>query len=168
MNTKAWLQPHRLIMLGMAVGLMAWATLAMRWDWLPRYIPRLIDGVGTTLYLLALTCALGFVLAIPIGFAQVRGPWWLSKPALAFCTMIRGTPLLLQLWLLYYGLGSLLAFWPEVRQSWAWTYLRDAWPYGVVALTLSFAAYEAEVLRGAFAGVPKGELEAGRSYGMTP
>jgi polar amino acid transport system permease protein len=80
--------------------------------------------------------------------------------------VIRGTPLLLQVWLLYYGLGSLFPLIPEIRGSFLWPYLRQAWPYAVLALTVSFAGYEGEVMRGAFAGVPRGELEAGRAYGM--
>ena len=161
------MQPHRLVMLLIGVGIIAWAAIAMRWDWLPEYAPKLLDGIVTTLWLLALTCFLGFLFAVPLGLAQAAGPWWLAAPARAFCTVIRGTPLLLQLWLLYYGVGSLFALWPEVRETWAWPYLRSAWPYGVTALTLSFAGYEGEVLRGAFKGVPKGELEAGRAYGMS-
>ena len=161
-----WMQPHRLIMLAIGAGIIVWAAITMRWDWLPDYGPKLLDGIVTTLWLLALTCFLGFLLAVPLGLAQAAGPWWLAAPARAFCTVIRGTPLLLQLWLLYYGVGSLFALWPEVRETWAWPYLRSAWPYGVTALTLSFAGYEGEVMRGAFAGVPKGELEAGRAYGM--
>ncbi|NJR13412.1 MAG: ABC transporter permease subunit [Phyllobacteriaceae bacterium] len=140
----------------------------MRWDWLPKYGLTLVDGVIVTVWMLVATSILGFILAIPIGLVQVTGPTWLAVPAKVFCTVIRGTPLLLQLWLLYYGLGSLFAAWPEIRQSWAWPYLRTAWPYGLVALTISFAAYEAEVMRGAFAGVPRGELEAARAYGMSP
>ncbi|MGI9505583.1 MAG: ABC transporter permease [Geminicoccaceae bacterium] len=154
-------------MLAIAFGIIAWAAVSMRWDWLPDYGPKLVDGVLTTLWLLLLTGVLGFLLAVPIGLAQAAGPWWLAAPARAFCTVIRGTPLLLQLWLLYFGVGSLFALWPEIRETWAWPYLRSAWPYGVTALTLSFAGYEGEVMRGAFAGVPKGELEAGRAYGMS-
>ena len=163
-----WLRPHRLIMLAMAVGIIAWTATTMRWDWIPEYSGRLVSGVGVSLVMLFVSAVLGFLLAVPIGLAQAAGPWWLSAPARVFCTIIRGTPLLLQLWLLYYGLGSLFAQWPEIRQSWAWPYLRTAWPYGALALTLSFAGYEAEVMRGAFAGVPRGELEAARSYGMSP
>lgn len=166
-SDRRWLQPHRAIMLAIAIAIIAWAAVAMRWDWLPKYGPRLLDGVVTTLWLLVVTGVLGFLLALPIGLAQAAGPWWLSKPARAFCTVIRGTPLLLQLWLLYYGVGSLFVLWPEIRETWAWPYLRTAWPYGVTALTLSFAGYEGEVMRGALAGVPKGELEAGRAHGMS-
>lgn len=166
-DDERWLQPHRIIMLLIGAGIIAWAAIAMRWDWLPDYGPKLLDGIGTTLWLLVLTAALGFLLAVPLGLAQAAGPWWLSAPARAFCTVIRGTPLLLQLWLLYFGVGSLFSLWPEIRETWAWPYLRSAWPYGVTALTLSFAGYEGEVMRGAFKGVPKGELEAGRAYGMS-
>ena len=83
-----------------------------------------------------------------------------------FCTVIRGTPLLLQLWLLYFGLGSLFPQYPWLRESFLWPYLRQAWPYAVLALTLSTAGYVGEVMRGAFAGVPRGQLEAARAYGM--
>jgi polar amino acid transport system permease protein len=166
--TRAFWQPHRIGLAATGLLLVVWMALSMRWDWLPEYGPLLLKGVWVTIWMLLVTAALGFLLALPIGLVQVTGPWWLAAPARVFCTLIRGTPLLLQLWLLYYGLGSLFAAWPEIRQSWAWPYLRTAWPYGVAALTISFAAYEAEVMRGAFAGVPKGELEAARAYGMSP
>jgi polar amino acid transport system permease protein len=139
----------------------------MRWDWLPKYLPLALEGIWRTLWLLVVTCLLGIGLAIPLGLAQAAGPVWLAAPARAFCTVIRGTPLLLQLWLLYYGLGSLFPQYPWIRDSWMWPYLRQAWPYGVLALTLSFAGYEGEVMRGAFAGVPKGQLEAARAFGMS-
>ena len=164
---RSFLQPHRLALMAVAVGLVLCAALFMRWDWLPNYAEAIVAGVGVTLLMLVSTATLGFVLAVPIGLVQVTGPWWLSLPAQGFCTVIRGTPLLLQLWLLYYGLGSLFPQFPEIRQSFLWPYLREAWPYGVAALTISFAAYEGEVMRGAFAGVPKGELEAARAYGMS-
>ena len=107
-----------------------------------------------------------FLLAIPLGLAQAVGPWYLSAPARTFCTIIRGTPLLLQIWLIYYGFGSLFPQFPWIRSSKLWPYLGQAWPYAVVALTLSYAGYEGEVMRGAFSGVAKGQLEAARSFGM--
>jgi polar amino acid transport system permease protein len=116
--------------------------------------------------MLVVTTALGFVLAIGLGFAQAAGPWWLARPAQVFCTIIRGTPLLLQIWLLYYGLGSLFPSIPWIRESELWPILRQAWPYAVLALTLSYAGYEGEVLRGAFKSVPRGQLEAAKALGM--
>ena len=161
-----WLQPHRVLLLAIAAALFISAAVFMRWDWLPRYYDMALLGIWRTIWILVVTCVLGMLLAIPLGLAQAAGPWWLAMPANAFCTVIRGTPLLLQLWLLYYGLGSLFPQFPWIRQSELWPYLRQAWPYAVLALTISFAAYEGEVMRGAFAGVPKGQLEAARAFGM--
>ncbi|CAB1082208.1 ABC transporter, permease protein (cluster 3, basic aa/glutamine/opines) [Olavius algarvensis Delta 1 endosymbiont] len=164
----SWLKPHRIVLLLMAAGLIALVATSMRWYWLPNYYGALLAGIWKTLLILGATCFLGFLLAVPIGLVQVTGPRPLARLSQGFCTIIRGTPLLLQLWLLYYGLGSLFPQIPQIRDTFLWPYLREAWPYGVLSLTLSFAGYEGEVMRGAFAGVPHGELEAARSYGMKP
>ena len=161
------LPPHRLALIGIGLALVTWAALALNWSWMPRYADLAVQGLWRTIWILVVTCALGFLLAIPLGLAQAAGPWYLAAPARAFCTVIRGTPLLLQLWLLYYGLGSLFPQYPWIRESELWPYLRQAWPYAVLALTLSFAGYEGEVMRGAFKGVPQGQLEAARAFGMT-
>ena len=163
---KALLQPHRIVLLGIAMALVVWCVVSMRWDWIPQYLPLIAQGIWRTIWILAVTVVLGFVLAVPLGLAQAAGPWVLAAPARAFCTVIRGTPLLLQLWLLYYGLGSLFPQFPWIRESDLWPYLRQAWPYAVLALTLSFAGYEGEVMRGAFLSVPRGQLEAAKAMGM--
>ncbi len=165
---RGWLMPHRVIMALLFAALVYIIVTTMRWDWIPQYQGQLAVGLGRTLLLLVSTVAVGMIFAILLGFAQVAGSRWVRWLAGGFCGIIRGTPLLLQLWLLYYGLGSLLALYPEIRSSFLWPSLRQAWPYGFLALTMSFAAYEGEVMRGAFAGVPKGELEAARAYGMGP
>ncbi len=165
-RTSEWLQPHRIILIVLAAAIVLACAFTMRWDWLPAYLPLALQGIWRTIWLLVVTATLGILLAIPIGFAQAAGPAFLAAPARLFCTIIRGTPLLLQLWLLYYGLGSLFPQFPWIRESFLWPYLRQAWPYGVLALTLSYAGYEGEVMRGAFAGVPKGQLEAARAFGM--
>jgi len=161
-----WLQPHRLILIAIAAALVVSAAIFMRWDWLPNYYDLALRGIWNTIWIMIVSGAIGFALAIPIGLVQATGPRFLAWPANAFCTVIRGTPLLLQLWLLYYGLGSLFPQYPWIRGSDLWPYLRQAWPYAVLALTLSTAAYEGEVMRGAFAGVPRGQLEAARAFGM--
>jgi polar amino acid transport system permease protein len=166
-RASLWLQPHRIGLIVVGLALVVSAALFMRWDWLPDYYGLAVAGLWRTIWILAVTCALGFLLAIPVGLVQVTGPRWLSWPAYWFCTVIRGTPLLLQLWFLYYGLGSLFPQFPGVRDSFLWPYLRQAWPYAVLSLTISYAAYEGEVMRGAFAGVPRGQLEAARAYGMS-
>lgn len=163
---KNFLKPHRIVMLAIALAVVVWCVFNLRWDWLPKYLPMAAMGIWRTIWILAVTTTLGMLLAIPLGLAQAVGPWYLSTPARVFCTVIRGTPLLLQLWLLYFGLGSLFPQFPWIKDSALWPYLRQAWPYAVLALTLSFAGYEGEVMRGAFKGVPKGQLEAARAMGM--
>ncbi len=140
----------------------------MEWYWLPEYAPKFLQGIWLTIQLLGLSIFFGMAMAIPIGLVQVTGPRPLAWLAKAFCTTIRGTPLLIQLWLIYYGLGSLFPFIPGIRDSMIWPLLRDAFPYAVVAFSLSVAGYEGEIMRGAFRGVPRGELEAARAIGMSP
>lgn len=165
---RSLMHPHRLILVLIAVAVVVLCATTMRWGWVPTYwqMGLIQQGIETTLWLLALSWGIGLFMAVWLGLAQAAGPWYLALPAKGFCSVIRGTPLLLQLWMLYYGLGSLFPHYPWIRQSAAWPILREAWPYGLLALTLSFAGYEGEVMRGAFLGVPKGQLEAARAYGM--
>ncbi|MEP9386860.1 ABC transporter permease [Mesorhizobium sp. KR9-304] len=165
-RASLWLQPHRIGLIAAGVALVVSAALFMRWDWIPNYYGLAAAGLWRTIWLLIVTGILGFALAVPLGLVQVTGPRWLAWPANALCTVIRGTPFLLQLWLLYYGLGSLFPQFPWIRGSFLWPYLRQAWPYAVLGLTLSVGGYAGEIMRGAFAGVPRGQLEAARAYGM--
>lgn len=160
--------PRRLILLGLVLALAVWCTFELRWDWLenPKYQGLILQGIWNTLWILVVTMVVGMTLAIPLGLAQAVGPWYLAVPARVFCTIVRGTPLLLQIWLLYYGLGTLFPSIPGIRDSALWPILRQAWPYAVVALSLSVAGYEGEVMRGAFRGVPHGQLEAAKAMGM--
>jgi polar amino acid transport system permease protein len=165
---KAFLKPHRIVLIGIGLAIIAWCATSMNWEWLatPKYLDVLPLAIWRTIWLTVVTMILGMILAIGLGFAQANGPAYLSIPAKMYCSVIRGTPLLLQLWLLYYGLGSIFAQFPEIRESVFWPILRQAWPYAVLALTLSVAGYEGEVMRGAFKGVPRGQLEAAKAMGM--
>ena len=140
----------------------------MDWSWIPEYSDKLISGFWLTIQLLVICSTLGFILSVPIGLVQVTGPRYLAAIARGFCTVIRGTPLLIQLWLIYYGVGELFPGIEGIRESFLWPLLRAAFPYAILAFTLSVAGYVGEVMRGAFAGVPKGELEAARAMGMSP
>lgn len=139
----------------------------MVWDWLPEYLPKFVEGLWVTIQLFTLSIFFGFLLAIPIGLVQVTGPKWLALIARGYCTLFRGTPLLIQLWLLYYGLGSVFPYYPGLRESFIWPVLVEAFPYAIVAFSLSVAAYEGHVMKGAFQSVPKSELQAGRAFGMS-
>ncbi|MDQ3559861.1 MAG: ABC transporter permease subunit [Pseudomonadota bacterium] len=139
----------------------------MDFAWLPQYAPLLVEGFWRTLLLVAMSGFFGFLLAIPIGLAQASRRGLLSALSRGFTTTIRGTPLLVQVYLIYYGVGDLLAGMPEIRQSFLWPYLRDGFTYAVLAFTISVAAYEGEILRGGFQAVPRGEIEAARACGMS-
>jgi polar amino acid transport system permease protein len=140
----------------------------MDWSWLPKYLPLLPHGIFVTIQLIVLTMVFGMLLAIPLGLVQVTGPKWLARLANGYCTVMRGTPLLIQLFLLYYGLGSVFAGYPLMRQSVFWPILREGYYYAVLAFVLNEAGYAGEIMRGAFLSVPKGELEAARAIGMSP
>jgi polar amino acid transport system permease protein len=140
----------------------------MDWSWLPKYLPLLPHGIFVTIQLIVLTMVFGMLLAIPLGLAQVTGPKWLARLAAGYCTVMRGTPLLIQLFILYYGLGSVFAGYPAIRQSMFWPILREGYYYAVLAFVLNEAGYAGEIMRGAFLSVPKGELEAARAIGMSP
>jgi len=158
---------HRVLTIAAASAFVVSLIVGLDWSWIERYSADIFTALWKTLLLLSVTVVCGFVLSVLLALAQLsrfKPLAWLSK---SFCTLIRGTPLLLQLWLLYYGLGSLFPYIPEIRQSWLWPYLIEVWPYAFVALTLSFAGYEGEVMRGALKGVPKGELEAAYALGMS-
>ena len=166
---RAFLQPHRIVLIAVALGIVVLCAVTLRWDWLanPKYHPMMISGLCWTIGLTVGSMVIGMALAIPIGLAQAVGPWYVAVPARVFCTVIRGTPILMQLWLLYYGIGSLFPSNPWIRDSALWPILRQAWPYAMVALTLSVAGYEGEVMRSAFKNVAHGQLEAARSMGMS-
>lgn len=139
----------------------------MQWGWLPGYLPALVQGLGITLFVLVASVIGGFSLAIPLALAQVRGRTLPRSLSRGFCSYIRGTPLLMQLYLLYYGIGSLFPFIPGVRENFQWLVRLDAIYYVLAAFTLSFAGYEAEIMRGAFLSVPRGELEAAEALGLS-
>jgi len=128
--------------------------------------PLLKAAVTVTIPLTLISFVLGLVVALVVALMRLSPVRAVSGAARAYVSVIRGTPLLLQLWLLYYGLGSLFPQFPWIRQSDLWPILRQAWPYAVLALTLSFAGYEGEIMRGAFKGVPRGQLEAAKAMGM--
>jgi polar amino acid transport system permease protein len=165
---REFLKPHRIFLILIGAAIVTWCIWSLQWDWLakPKYQAMMLQGLWTTIWVLVVTMVVGMILAIPIGFAQAAGPAWLAWPARVFCSIIRGTPLLLQIWMLYYGLGSLFPSMPWIRDSALWPILRQAWPYAVVALSLSVAGYEGEVMRAAFKGVAHGQLEAAKAMGM--
>lgn len=136
--------------------------------WMLDYISLLLRGLQTTISILLISSVLGFTLAVLTALARLSRNRLLAASSLAYTSAIRGTPLLIQIYIFYYGLGSLFSQFPLVRGSFLWPYLRDGYWYIVFALVLSVGAYVGEVIRGGLMAVPKGEMEAASAFGMTP
>jgi polar amino acid transport system permease protein len=141
----------------------------VNFDWITNefYLRYFWEGFQNTILLMVLSGTLGFAGAVAVALALVTGPWPLAALARGFTTVIRGTPLLVQLFFFYDGVGRLLPAIPGVRETVFWPILREAFFYGVLAFTISVAAYTGEVLRGAMQSVPRGELAAARAFGLS-
>lgn len=136
----------------------------MNWQVMLDSLPRLLEGAWLTLELVAVSGVLGLMLAVPLAMVRVAHRRWLRVLPWLHIYFFRGTPLLVQIYLVYYGLGQFEA----VRESLLWPYLREAYWCAIIAFTLNTSAYTAEILRGAIQAVPPGELEAARALGMGP
>ena len=126
-------------------------------------LPRFASGAWITVQLTVLAVLLGLVLAVPVALARLSLNPLLSWPAYAYMFYFRGTPLLVQIFLIYYGSGQ---FVPELRAVGLWQFFREPYFCAILTLTLNTGAYTAEILRGAIQAVPYGEVEAGRAFGM--
>ena len=127
-------------------------------------LPRLIGGTWVTLQITALSVALGLCLAVPLAILRVSKNPLLWMPVYGFIFYFRGTPMLVQIFLVYYGSGQ---FQPFLSDIGLWVFFREAYFCAVLTLTLNTAAYTAEILRGAIVAVPFGEIEAARACGMS-
>lgn len=134
----------------------------MNWQVIVDSLPALAGGALLTIQLVALSVVLGLAIAIPTALARVARPWWIKALPFAFIFFFRGTPLLVQIFLVYYGMSQFEA----IRESFAWPVLREAYWCAIIAFTLNTAAYTAEILRGAIQSVPAGEIEAAKAVGM--
>jgi|TARA_E500000178_G_scaffold230388_1_gene226914 octopine/nopaline transport system permease protein len=132
-------------------------------DLIVESLPLMLMGIGITLKLLIVSGLLGLMLAVCLLLMRISGKWYLSFPAQVYIYIFRGTPILVQIFIIYYGLPQFEA----VRDSILWPILREPMGCAIVALTLNTAAYVSEILRGGVLGVSKGVLEAGSALGMS-
>ncbi|MDF2995485.1 MAG: transporter permease [Xanthobacteraceae bacterium] len=125
---------------------------------------RLLGGVPLTLQLAGISVAAGLVLALTLALALQTGTRAVTWPINAYVTLFRGTPLLVQIFLIYYGLGQ---FRPSLQAVGLWGFFREPYWCAILALTLNTAAYGAEIIRGGLQSVPVGQVEAARACGMS-
>lgn len=127
-------------------------------------LPRLLDGAVITMEITAISVVLGFILAIPLSVLRVSKNPFIRWPVYGFNFYFRGTPLLVQIFLIYYGSGQF----QEFLSDWGlWHLFREAWFCAILSLTLNTAAYSCEIFRGGIEGVSFGEVEAARACGMS-
>ena len=129
------------------------------WDSLPLYFA----GTLETLKLLAISLAIGLLMAIPLALMRVSKQPAVNFPAWLYTYIIRGTPMLVQLYLLYYGLAQFEA----VRESVFWPMLSNATFCACLAFAINTSAYSAEILAGSIKATPHGEVEAAKAMGMS-
>ena len=135
----------------------------LEWGVMLESLPRLLQGTLLTLELVALALLAGGLLSVPLALLRVSANPVLRALPLAYTFFFRGTPLLVQLFLFYYGLAQFEA----VRESMFWPIVREAYWSALIVFTLNTGAYTTEILRGAIQAVPHGEVEAARAMGMS-
>jgi len=126
-------------------------------------VPKMLLGIGLTLQLMAISAVLGTALAVALLLMRMSGRWFLAWPALVYIYIFRGTPILVQIFIIYYGLPQF----EFIRESFLWPILREPYGCAVVALSLNTGAYVSEILRGGVLGVDKGLGEAGAALGLS-
>ena len=125
---------------------------------------RFLMGAWVTLELTALSLLIGGCLAIPLAIIRAGNNQFLNAPVWCFTYLFRGTPLLVQTYLIYYGLGQF----EWIRETALWRpVLSQAWYCALIAFSLNTAAYTTELLRGAIITTSKGEIEAAKACGFT-
>jgi octopine/nopaline transport system permease protein len=125
--------------------------------------PKLLSGLNLTIQLVTISLFLGFCLAIGMALLRLSNNTFLSFFAKTYVFYIRGTPLLVQIFLIYYGIAQF----EIIRESFVWYFFKEAYWCGILALTLNTCAYSSEIIRGGIQSVPFGQIESAKSVGMS-
>ena len=149
-----------LIFIGVALFLYG-AFDQEKWD---KYFPKYASGLWVTLQVTLVSMIFGALLSFPIAWMRMSKNRILSRIAYGYVYFFRGTPLLAQVFLIYYGLGQFSA---QLKAIGLWGFFSDAWNCGVFAFSLNTAAYQAEILSGAIQSVGKGQWEGAAALGVS-
>lgn len=134
----------------------------MNWEVILEHLPLFGKGILTSLFLLVVSTVVGFLVSIPLAVMRVSHKPWVAGPVAAFTFVIRGTPAMVQLFMIYYGLSQFEA----VRASMLWPWLSNATFCVILAFVINTAAYTTEIFAGSLKSIPPGEVEAAQSLGM--
>ncbi|MDT8998092.1 ABC transporter permease [Paucibacter sp. APW11] len=135
----------------------------MDFDIIRDNLPIYLDGALTTAKLLLISILLGLACAIPLAVARVQRNRWISGPVWLYTYVFRGTPMLVQLFLIYYGLAQF----EWMQNSALWPYFSSAWFCACLTFVLNTCAYTIEIIAGSIRALPAGEIEAARALGMS-
>tara|TARA_B100000700_G_scaffold58183_1_gene63173 strand:+ start:414 stop:1121 length:708 start_codon:yes stop_codon:yes gene_type:complete len=123
---------------------------------------QIFNAIDETILLLLISLPIGFIFSIIFALGRVSNNLFLSKIIAFYIFVIRGTPLLVQIYLIYFGLGSIKL----IRESFLWIVLKEPFWCGVLALTINTIAYGSEIFRGGLQSVSKGQIESGKALGF--
>lgn len=137
--------------------------MSWEWDVIWQYLPRLLEGAWLTLELVLVSGLIGIALAIPLALMRASSLLWVKAFPFIYIYFFRGTPLLVQIFLVYYGASQFEA----VRESMLWPVLKQPYWCAIIAFSLNTAAYSAELFRSAIQAIPSGEIEAAEAMGMS-
>lgn len=126
-------------------------------------IPKMLAGIGLTFQLLFLSGLLGLLLAVILLLMRMSNRWYLVAPSMVYIYVFRGTPILVQIFIIYNGLPQF----EFIRESILWPILREPFGCAIVALSMNTGAYVSEILRGGVLGVDRGLSEAGAALGLS-
>ena len=135
----------------------------MNFELMIETFPKLLAGSLITIQLVTISLIIGFCLAIGLALLRLSKNSFLNFFAKTYVFYFRGTPLLVQIFLIYYGIGQF----ELVRESFVWIFFKDAYWCCILALTLNTCAYSSEIIRGGIQSVPFGQIESARSTGMS-
>ena len=122
----------------------------------------IFDALDETIMLLVISLPVGFAISLLMALGRISKKSYISKPISSYIFIIRGTPLLVQIYLIYFGLGSV----KFIRESFLWYALKEPFWCGVIALTINTVAYGAEIFRGGIQSIEKSQVESGLSLGF--
>ncbi len=164
--TTARIAGMGMMALWLVIGVGIILFLTTEWDpeKIEKYGPRYFSGLGVTLSLVGISIVLGAIVSIPVAMGRMSKHMLFSGPAYCYVYFFRGTPLIAQLFLIYYGLGE---FRVELQSIGLWGFFRDPWNCAILAFTLNTAAYQAEILRGALRSVSTGQFEGAAALGLS-
>jgi len=159
--------PLGIILMGiwivMAIALVALLAASLQSNRITPFAPRILSGLLVTLYLCGASVAIGAVISLPVAAGLLSSNPLLRGLAFCYSFFFRGTPLIAQLFLIYYGAGQFSA---ALKSVGLWSFFRDATNCAIFSFSLNTAAYQAEILAGSIRAVPTGQWEAAKALAL--